>query len=158
MIGVGLLIAIIVAVGVVFNLVHKRSANLAPQTAVSGTGCVTKQLAIGSTGSCVSDVQTMVNYMETAGLIQCPFPGASQIPINGTFDTATQAQVKVVQSWVNCYNKEEGVTKVIVADGTVGPTTWPEICTYAYKFPKLAGQNPSQFYKQAVAAGEDAGC
>jgi hypothetical protein len=154
----GFVCVVLLAVGVVYTLVHKRSTNLTPKTATSGIGCVAKQLAAGSTGNCVNDVQTMVNYIETAGLTECPFPGAQKLPVTGSYDAATQAQVKVAQAWINCYNKEEGITTAINADGNVGSSTWPELCTYAYKFPKLANQSTSPYFQQSLAAGKDAGC
>lgn len=158
---IGFVVLVLLAVGVVYSLVHKKAASTSARTtsgAVAGSGCVARQFTVGSTGNCVSDIQTMVNYIETAGLIECPFPGAAQNPASGTYDAATQTQVKIVQSWVNCYNKEEGVTTAINADGNVGASTWPELCTYGYKFPALAKQSTSPYFQQTLAAGKDAGC
>jgi hypothetical protein len=157
---VGFVILVVLAIGVVYNIIHKKSASTSPKSSLSSkaTGCVSQQFNVGSSGHCVNDIQTMVNYIETAGLIQCPFPGAAQQPATGTYDATTQTQVKVVQSWFNCYNKEEGVTTMIDVDGMVGPSTWPELCMYGYKFPALAKQNPSPYFQQTLAAGKDAGC
>jgi hypothetical protein len=96
--------------------------------------------------------------METDGLNQCPFTGSSILSINGSYDTNTQDQVKVVQTWLNCYNKQEGQPIVDTANGIVGTSTWSGLCTYAYQYPSQANQSSSQYLKASIAAGKNAGC
>jgi hypothetical protein len=119
---------------------------------------VARQFAPGSSGACVSDIQTMVNFMETDGLTECPFTGAKTLAITGMYDTTTQYQVKTVQTWNNCYNKQEGSSSVIAANGIVGTSTWSELCTYAYQYQKQVAESTSPYLKASVAAGKNAGC
>jgi hypothetical protein len=137
--------------GTSYDMSSSSSAN-------AKSGCVAQSLQVGASGHCVSDVQNLVNLMETGGLIQCPFPRAARLTVNGAYDSATQTQVAAVQSWVNCYNKEEGNTATIPTDGKVDPATWSQMCVYGYRLPKQAGQSTSPYYKDAQAAGQDAGC
>jgi hypothetical protein len=124
----------------------------------AGTGCVTQTLVPGSSGHCVSDIQNLINFMETGGLTQCPFPQAARLTVSGTYDTATQTQVAAVQSWVNCYNKEEGNSAALSTSGTTDPATWSQLCVYGYRLPGQAGQSQSPYFQAAQAAGKDAGC
>jgi hypothetical protein len=143
-------------IGGAFSLLHHSSKSTATQIVASG--CIAKQFSVGSSGNCVSDVQNMVNFMETDNYNQCPFSGMAKLTISGVYDAATQTQVKVVQSWENCYNKQEDSTTRIVASGNVGTSTWSELCTYAYQYPKQSNSSTSPYFKASIAAGKDAGC
>ncbi len=120
--------------------------------------CTTRQFSIGSTGNCVSDIQTMVNFIETDDLTQCSFTGAQQVPITGTYNNATATQVSVVQTWMNCYGSEEGSATRISINGIVNPAVWPDLCTYGYQFPKGVGQSTSPYLHSSLLAGKNAGC
>ena len=126
--------------------------------AIAKTGCTTEQLSEGSSGSCVSDIQTMVNYMETAGLNECAFPNAKLLTVNGTYDNATRQQVQSVQSWYQCYTSQEDSQTNVTASGTVDPATWHFFCSYAYQFPSQSSSNTSPFRLASIAAGKKAGC
>jgi hypothetical protein len=100
----------------------------------------------------------MVNFVETDDLTQCPFVGAQILQSSGIYDAATASQVKVIQNWFNCYNRQEGDKSTISANGNVGESTWSELCTYAYQFPKGSGSSVSPYLKASIIAGKNAGC
>jgi hypothetical protein len=146
---------VVVAVGV-FIFFGRKSVT--PSKQVGSNSCIAKQFALGSSGNCVSDIQTMINFMETDGLTQCPFTGSSTLSVSQSYDVSTENQVKVVQSWLNCYNQQEGESGSSAANGTVGPSTWSELCTYAFQYPSQATQSTSPYLKSSIAAGKNAGC
>jgi peptidoglycan hydrolase-like protein with peptidoglycan-binding domain len=146
--------AVVILAGV---LVFTRQA-AAPTKQGGGDTCTSKQFTLGSSGNCVDDIQTMVNFMETDGLTQCPFTGSSTLSVNGSYDTNTQSQVKVVQSWLNCYNQQEGEAGTSSVNGVVGTSTWSGLCTYAFQYPSQANQSTSPYLKLSIAAGKNAGC
>lgn len=150
-----LVIIVIVAISITIFFINRRS-NQTKQTTQST--CTSKQFSLGSSGDCISDIQTMVDFIESDSLTQCPFPGAKALSINGSYDENTQTQVKVIQTWLNCYNKQEGSPVTINVDGSVGTTTWPELCTYAYLFPKQSNESTSPYFKPSLVAGKRAGC
>ncbi len=125
---------------------------------VTKTGCVTQNLAVGSNSSCVLYAKTMVDYIETAGLNECSFTGGQVVPLNNDYDTATAQQIKVVQTWINCYNKQEGSTQTIAENGSVNSTTWMVLCSYGFSFPKQSHSTTSPYHYQTISAGQDAGC
>ncbi len=100
----------------------------------------------------------MVNFLETDALSECPFTNAQRVTENGTFDGETTQQVKSVQSWLNCYNKQEGATAPLTANGVVAPATWSQVCNYAYRFPKQSRSNTSPYAADSITAGKAAGC
>jgi hypothetical protein len=152
-----LALLVILIIGTVFVSVN-HNKRTPKQVTMDSKTCIAKQIDSSSTGNCVSDVQTMIDFMETDKLTECPFNGAIPTPINGLYDSATQAQVKTVQTWINCYNKEEGSTTPINVTGVVSPATWHVLCSYGYKFPKQSASNTSLYAKQTLSAGADAGC
>lgn len=127
-------------------------------TPISTNTCVSKQLSVGSKGSCVSDAQTMIDFMESDGLTQCPFTGSSPLTINGTYDANTEKQVMVIQAWLICYDKQEGEPVNIISNGTLTPSTWLAMCTYAYIYPSESNQSSSTYLNQSILAGKNAGC
>jgi hypothetical protein len=151
-----IVVLVLIIGGVLLLIRHNSKPNMTP--VAQSNSCISRQLSIGSSGNCVRDVQTMVNFLETDGLTECAFIGAQQLSVSGTFDAATQQQIKTVQTWINCYNKQEGNPLNTPANGTVGTATWSGICTYAYLYPKQSGQGPSPYLKASIAAGKDAGC
>ena len=153
---VGVAILVIIAAALVILAGRHKSSQIGPVTA--GTKCLSRQFAVGSSGDCVRDIQTMVNFMETDGLTQCPFPGAASLPVDGHYDTQTAAQVTVVQKWLTCFDKEEGITPPQFTAGTVTDTTWSELCTYAYAYPSRNNDTRSPYHSQTLVAGRDAGC
>jgi hypothetical protein len=128
------------------------------KTAAALTGCVTRTLAQGSSGSCVKDVQTFVNFVETDDLSECPFTGGKTINESGMFDSSTARQVAIVQTWLNCYNRQEGEAAVVNSNGIVAPATWSQLCNYAYRFPSQSSSRVSPYAKASIAAGKNAGC
>jgi hypothetical protein len=151
-IGAAILVVIIV-LGAFTVLHHKQKT-----PSISNNLCIGQQLSVGSKGTCVSDVQTMVNFMETDNLTQCPFPGNSRLGETGTYDATTQAQVKVIQTWINCYDDQEGQSAGITPNGIVTTNTWSVLCSYAYRFPKQSASTTSPYASQSSAAGANAGC
>jgi hypothetical protein len=148
---------IIVAVIVgAFLLLGSHGSASKNQTVASG--CASHQFTVGSSGSCVKDIQTLVNFIETDGLTMCPFTGSQALPINGSFSVSTQNQVAVVQTWANCYNRQEGTPTTISTDGVVDSSTWSDLCTYGYQYPKQSNSGISPFLKASITAGKNAGC
>jgi hypothetical protein len=148
---------LILAIGVtIIILLTKRTSS--PLQTTSGNSCKSQQLSIGSMGNCVSDLQTMVNFMETDGLNQCPFTGSAALVADGSYDESTEEQVKVVQTWFDCYATQEGLPPTIAVNGTATSATWSELCIYAYSYPSKSGTSPSSYLKSSIAAGKNAGC
>ena len=148
---------VIILIITVMLVVFTKPKKVSPAVTKS-TACAGQNYVAGSTGPCVSDIQTMVNFIETDGLNECSFKGNQLLTINGNFDQPTVDQVKVVQNWLNCYNKQEGAPGYINPNGMVGSSTWSGLCTYAYYYPKQAGQSNSSYFKATLAAGKTAGC
>jgi hypothetical protein len=148
-------VIVLIVVGVILLVSHHSTS---PTKTVAGTGCSSQQFSVGSSGACVQDIQTMVNFMETDDLTECPFIGGKSIPMNGTFDTDTEQQVTVVQTWENCYNKQEDLPATLTANGIVNAQTWTELCSYGYTFPKQSTTSPSPYFKSTLTAGQNAGC
>jgi uncharacterized alpha/beta hydrolase family protein len=97
---ISLLVVVTIMVIIGFLLTHKKST--IPAVSMTRSGCVSEQFIVGSSGTCVSDIQNLVNFIETDGLTECTFVGGQRLSINGTYDTTTQAQITVVQKWENC--------------------------------------------------------
>lgn len=154
-VGLGLLLlAIIIGLVLIISYPSKK----APAQSASANVCINKTIQQGASGNCVADVQTMINFLETDNLNECSFKGGESLTVNSNYDTLTAQQVEVVQNWLNCYNKQEGAPSNITTNGIVNPSTWSDICTYAYVYPKQAGQSSSPYYKESISAGKDAGC
>jgi hypothetical protein len=135
---------------------HKQVA--ATTLSQSQTNCLARQFSSGSSGTCVSDIQTMVNFMESDGLTQCPFTGGAVLQATAGYDTATARQVTVVQNWLTCFNKQEGINTPSLVPGVVTPATWSELCTYAYMYPLQNSSSTSSYRAASLTAGKDAGC
>ena len=147
---------IVLGLGLVYLDRHYYSKTTTADSAKDlSSYCVGKTFASGSSGSCVRDVQTLINYMENSGLTQCPFEGGAPLTVSGSFDAATAAQVKSVQGWAACYATQEGFTTNVQQTGTVEKTTWGELCTYGYTNPSRSGAIGAA---TSIAAGKDAGC
>lgn len=150
------LLIVVLVVGTVMIAGKLRSDTKA--AAEAQTKCLSKELSQGSSGDCVHDVQAMVNFMETDGLTQCPFTGGFRLPLNGYYDASTSQQVAVVQDWLTCYNKQEGLKIPDFKRGKVTAATWSQLCTYAYQYPSQSNDSKSNYRTEALAAGKDAGC
>jgi hypothetical protein len=151
-----ILIVILLSAGLFWFLLHSsNSGNQAMKTTAPGNACVGQQFTDGSSGHCVRDIQTLVNYMEHSGLTECPFSGGATLSVTGAFNSATAAQVKSVQQWSSCYAHQEGFTSNVHATGTIDRTTWGELCTYGYTDPLHTSATGA---KDSIAAGKDAGC
>src|SRR5580692_9744945 len=81
------LVIIVVVVGIF--VLNRPKASPPTTTASSATGCRAQTFTVGASGTCVKDIQTMTDYMETADLTECPFTGGQTLPITGTYDSAT---------------------------------------------------------------------
>ena len=149
--GLSMLVIILLIIG---SLVISHS----PSSSISHSGCVAKQFNVGSSGQCVQDIQTMVNYMETAGLNECPFASAKILSVSGNYDQATAQQITSVQNWERCYSKQEGSQSNILATGIVNTQTWHLLCSYAYLFPSKSKSYTSPYRQESIAAGKNAGC
>jgi hypothetical protein len=150
------IVFIVLGLGLIYLDRHYYSKTNTPSgTKDLSSYCVGKTFASGASGNCVSDIQTLINYMENSGLTQCPFDGGAPLTVNGTFDSITTAQVKSVQGWASCYATQEGFTTNVIQNGTVDKTTWGELCTYGYTNPSHSGASGAT---SAIAAGKDAGC
>lgn len=147
---------VLFATGIIILLQNHSKKSISQ--ASNPNACINKVFVLGDSDNCVSDAQTMVNFLETDNLNECSFKGAETLDVSGNFDSATKAQIITVQNWLNCYNKQEGAPASITANGNINPDTWSAICTYAYIYPKQAGQSSSPYYKAAQIAGKDAGC
>ncbi len=153
---IGSVLVVIIICAVAIFIVNRTPSQATTTTHYSG--CVAQQLEAGSSGACVSDVQTMVDFMESDGLTECKFTGSAELPINGTYNAATKTQVQVVEQWENCYNKQEGSTVTIGTSGNVTTATWSELCTYAYHYPAQTSSSLSSYRQASLAAGKNAGC
>jgi hypothetical protein len=156
-IGYSVLGLIIVGLAVVAYAALITRPKAAP-VVTSSTGCVATDYSLGSSGTCVSDIQTMVDFIETDNLPGCSFAGGSLLPISGSYDADTASQVKAVQSWANCYAKEEGGSSNITENGIVNANTWSELCSYGYHLPSQATNSSSSYLKASLTAGKNAGC
>jgi hypothetical protein len=150
-----LLILVVAAFGGFYLYAHKQDSTT---TSAALSGCRAETIGLGASSNCVKDIQTMTDYMETSGLTECQFTGGHVVPITGTYDAATEAQVKVVQNWANCYYEQEGINQSVTTSGSVDNGTWTELCNYAYNSPKQSGENVSSYTKASIAAGENAHC
>jgi hypothetical protein len=150
-----IVVIVIIAVGALLFATHHSSNKVTP---LASSGCASEVFSVGSSGNCVQDIQTMVDYMETDDLTECPFTGGQVLPVDGSFDASTKQQVQVVQTWQNCYNKQEDLPAAQIVNGSVGTQTWSELCTFSYTYPKQAASSPSAYFKSTVTAGKNAGC
>jgi hypothetical protein len=67
-----IVVIVIIAVGALLFATHHSSNKVTP---LASSGCASEVFSVGSSGNCVQDIQTMVDYMETDDLTECPFPG-----------------------------------------------------------------------------------
>jgi hypothetical protein len=150
-------IAIVVIAVVALILIHHKHDTSASSKQATNlqSYCVGQTFANGSSGHCVSDIQTIINYMEHSGLTQCPFVNGAKITVDSTYDADTITQVNAVQRWASCYAKQEGFTSNVPQNGTVGKATWGELCTYGYTDPMRSEATKTG---TTIAAGKDAGC
>lgn len=150
-----ILLAVVIVLGAVYMMRGRGSAPAAPDS----SACVNQVLRSGSQGDCVKNAQALINLMQTNKLIEaCPFTGGKQLALNGQFDADTEAQAKVVQTWVNCYNEEERLSERLNGQGVIDADTWTSLCTYGYTFPKRTNQGPADILQAGLAAGQAAGC
>lgn len=152
-----LLLVIVVVVVAASILSNQKRSTKSLHSLASSSGCINQTFSTGSQGECVSDLQTLVDFMETDQLPQCGLPDAPVI-INGQYSSETTAQVKAAQQWVNCYARQEGGRATLPVTGIVAPATWQALCTYAYANSAKSGAHTSPYFKQALTAGNQAGC
>jgi hypothetical protein len=152
---IAIVILIIVGAGAFLLFKHKPTDTVNTQNTSLSNYCVGHTYATGSSGHCVSDIQTLVNYMEHSGLTECPFDGGAELAVTGTFDSTTAAQVKSIQGWSGCYAKQEGFTSNVTETSQVDKSTWGLLCTYGYTDPSHTAATGAS---GAIAAGKDAGC
>lgn len=126
--------------------------------AYSAKGCVARVFSEGSSGHCVSDIQTLINAMKTGGYTECSFQDAASLPVSGSFSESTKTQVESVQKWFNCYTSQEGQQGRVAVSGQVNRSTWGELCSYGYLDPQRSSNHTSPFYSRALIAGRDADC
>jgi len=146
---------VIVGVGAFLLLDHKHTEKVKANNTILSNYCVGQTLSVGSSGHCVDDVQTLVNYMEHSGLTECTFDNGATIAVDGTFASSTATQVKSAQEWSECYAKQEGFTSNVKTTDNVDKSTWGLLCTYGYSDPL---HTTAAGAATAIAAGKDAGC
>jgi hypothetical protein len=149
------IVFIVVGASAFMLLDHKHTDTVKAQNTLLSSYCVGQSYTTGSSGHCVDDIQTLVNYMEHSGLTECPFDGGATLTVNSSYDGDTTTQVKSVQGWSECYAKQEGFTSNVKQTGTVDKVTWGLLCTYGYTDPLHTTASGAS---EAIAAGKDAGC
>jgi len=80
----------------------------------AGRTCVQKVIQYGNTGSCVKNIQTILN---ASGLGSGSDSG--KVTVDGFFGNGTDTRVRQLQT-------KFGITR----DGVVGPGTWNALCYY----------------------------
>lgn len=146
----------LVAVACVGLFYHKHTtAKTATHNAEMSKYCIGQNFSTGSSGNCVSDIQTLTNYMEHSGLTECTFDGGATLTVSGNYDQTTADQVKTVQKWSQCYATQEGFKSNVNQTGSVDRPTWGELCTFGYTDPS---QSKAADAAASIAAGNDAGC
>ena len=152
---IALAVIVIGAVLLVFLSRNHSAAKPSSSASTLSGQCVGQTFTSGSGGHCVSDIQTLVNYMEHSGLTECPFTGGATLVVSGSYDTATASQIRSVQGWSDCYAKQEGFTSNVIVTGNVDKATWGELCAYSYADPLHTSASGAS---AAIAAGKDADC
>jgi len=146
---------VVIAIVVGFLLWHHQTHTSAARKAALSAYCVGQTFTTNDTGHCVSDIQTLVNYMEDSGLTECSFTDGAKLDITGTYDAATATQVQSIQNWAVCYAKQEGFASNVHPSSTVDRATWGELCTFSYIDPI---RNSATDAGASIAAGSNAGC
>jgi len=148
-------IIVVIGAGAFFIFNHHKATTDNTGSVASGNYCAGRTFTSGSSGNCISDIQTLVNYMEHSGLTECPFTGGATLTVSGTFDSATATQVKSIQGWSECYARQEGFTSNVKQTSQVDMPTWGLLCTYSYTDPLHTAATGAS---EAITAGKDAGC
>jgi hypothetical protein len=152
-----IVLAVIVIGAVILVFLNHNHSAAKPSSSAStlSSHCVGQTFTPGSSGHCVSDIQTLVNYMEHSGLTECPFTGSATLAVSGSYDAATASQIRSVQGWSDCYAKQEGFTSNVKVTGNVDTVTWGELCAYGYTDPLHTSASGAS---ATITAGKDADC
>lgn len=108
------------------------------------SGCVARTLQKGSTGVCVSRLQTMLNGLGTWHR----YYGYHSLAVDGDFGSHTDGQVRAYQDF--SWN--------LVVDGIVGRHTWTALCEDARNFAQSRMSDYPVTASNTYSAGADAGC
>ena len=111
--------------------------------------CLNTQISQGSTGTCVSHLQYMLNGIDYSYNGYCNNGSClSYKPLvtDAKFGSLTKADVQAYQKWNYLPN-----------DGVVGPQTWQALCSYAAQ-KTFSGASEPQVRRLAFAAAIYAGC
>lgn len=126
--GSALIVGVIIGVVVIAGLA--AAVILGSPKKADPNACVSKTLSSGSTGSCVSDAQHLVNWT-AHGIL-----GKEYIPITGTYDDATVSTVKIAQK-----------NSSLPQTGTIDSATWKQLCGH------VSSDAPSDVSTAAKQAG-----
>lgn len=113
--GIILFVTLFTVVGGVY-MIYKSWAS-------TDLGCVTHTFSQGSSGHCVTDIQTMLNshcdyvYYQKRLNPKLIFPSCSYLIADGKFGSLTDGQVKQYQKYA-----------FLTVDGIVGKQTWSSLC------------------------------
>lgn len=156
------IVVLMVLVSTVTFLVHRiHAGSKASNNAASiSSYCVGQTFSSGNSGHCVKDIQVLAGYMyaHLHELPSCKFTVPSvaySVKTTGSYDSTDEGVVSVMQSWAQCYAKQEGFTTNVKTTGKVDKQTWGELCTYAYTDPLHSHTVDAT---DSIAAGKDAGC
>lgn len=123
----------------------------------SAATCYATSLAPGASGTCVKDLQQMLNgtYAEIQAVNNGgrPYAGGAMLTVNGQYGPQTAAQVKTFQEYA-----------AVAATGNVvmGTGIWDKLCAYAVNGESASQRSGSSsldsYMRTGVTAGLDAGC
>ncbi len=154
-------VLMIIAATITLLLRHNHTiSQSAKQSANLSSYCVGQTFAAGGTGHCVQDIQVLASYMQSHmnELPSCKIEvstTAYAIKITGTYDYSDKGVVSMLQSWAQCYAKQEGFTTNVKTSGNVDKPTWGELCAYGYTDPTRSHVTGAS---DSIAAGKDASC
>ena len=115
---------------------------MAPLT--HATTCRQSLWGIGSSGSCVKDIQSMLNIEGN----DIRWNNWSNLSADGQFGPLTKGQVQAFQAWSG-----------LQQDGIVGPNTWGELCsTSLIVVDDLNNQGLVKTANALQAIASEAGC
>ncbi len=121
------------------------TAAFAPlKVSAAPSGCVARTLQVGSTGPCVTRLQTMLNGLGTWHR----YYGYHSLSLDGDFGPLTKGQVRAYQDY--SWN--------LLVDGIVGRHTWTALCEDARNFAESRMSDYPITASNTYSAGVDAGC
>mgnify|MGYP000848260319 CR=1 FL=1 len=130
-------------IGIVGAIVVGVGAYLVVQTATTNaSSCVSKTFSQGSNGSCVTYIQTLLNYK-----IGKNSPNISKVAVDGAYGAKTKSAVSAFQKYWK-----------LNTNGTVNKQTWNSLCSAQMGYTDGKGSHGVWTSKSALAAAKSAGC